>query len=268
MHITLDALVVLDAIARGGSFARGAERLYRVPSAVSYSVHKLEQDLGVTIFDRSGHRAKLTEAGTQLLEEGRKLLQQASEIEKRVRRVHSGWQRTLTIILGDMVVTSAIYPILKKFHDVPGHQPIEVCVEVGPQAVCWERLAAGYCDIAIGAPSLGSADEAYDVQPLGQVQLTLAMPHSHPLARAREPVPNKSLAQHRIVRQAAWALGASLELQGAEYTTVADSTSQVDAIRHGLGIGFVPSYMVQDDVAAGRLVTKRVVKPPEPCTGS
>jgi DNA-binding transcriptional LysR family regulator len=263
MHITLDALIVLDAVARGGSFARGAERLYRVPSAVSYSVQKLEQDLGVAIFDRSGHRAKLTDAGLQLLEDGRELLRQATELENRVRRVHAGWQRTLTIILGDLVVKDAIYPILNKLHEAPEHQPIEVCLEVGPQAVCWDRLATGDSDVAIGAPSLGSADEVYDIQPLGEVQLTLAMSRSHPLARSREPLSAESLAPYRIVRQAAWAVGTSLELHGAEYLTVADSSSQVESIRHGLGIGYVPSYMVRDDVAAGRLVTKRVVRPPE-----
>jgi DNA-binding transcriptional LysR family regulator len=52
MCLTLDALIVLDA--RAGSFAGGAEQLFRVPSAVSYTIHKLEQDLGVTIFDLEG----------------------------------------------------------------------------------------------------------------------------------------------------------------------------------------------------------------------
>ena len=262
MHLTLDALVVLDAIVRGGSFARAAELLNRVPSAVSYSVQKLEHELGVTIFDRSGHRARLTEAGMQLLEEGRELLERAHEIERRVRRVHAGWRR-LRIFLGDMVVTSGIYPILTKFHAMPEHRPTELCMEVGPQRMCWERLASGQCDVAIGAPALGSTDDAYDVQPLGAVHLTLAISRSHPLAREAEPVPNQALAPHRIVRQATWAFGASPELHGAEYVTVTDSSSQVDAIRHGLGVGYVPWHLVQDDVASGRLVTRAVVQPPQ-----
>lgn len=262
MHLTLDALVVLDAIARGGSFARAAERLHRVPSAVSYSVHKLEQDLGVTIFDRTGHRARLTEAGLQLLQEGRELLERAEGIERRVRRVHAGMERKLRIVLGDMVVTSGIYPILTKFHATPEHRPIELCMEVGSQGVCWERLASGNCDVAIGAPAAGADHDAYDVRPLGAVSLTLAMSYSHPLSRAAEPVPDHALAPHRIVRQACAGFGAA-ELHGAEYVTVADSSSQVDAIRHGVGVGYVPWYLVQDDVASGRLVTKAVAQPPE-----
>ena len=74
MKISLDSLEVLDAIDRKGSFAAAAESLFRVPSAITYTVRKLEEDLGVALFNRSGHRAELTEAGIELLREGRLLL--------------------------------------------------------------------------------------------------------------------------------------------------------------------------------------------------
>jgi DNA-binding transcriptional LysR family regulator len=63
LRLSLEAIEVLDAIARKGSFAAAAESLFRVPSAVTYTVRKLEDDLGVSLFNRTGHRAELTEAG-------------------------------------------------------------------------------------------------------------------------------------------------------------------------------------------------------------
>lgn len=48
--ITLDALEVLDAIDRKGSFSAAANELYRVPSAISYTIQKLEQELNVVLF--------------------------------------------------------------------------------------------------------------------------------------------------------------------------------------------------------------------------
>ena len=45
MRISLDALLVLDSIARNGSFAAAGEELHRVPSAITYTIQKLEQDL-------------------------------------------------------------------------------------------------------------------------------------------------------------------------------------------------------------------------------
>lgn len=53
LAITLEALQTLDAIERRQSFAAAAEELHRIPSAVSYTINKLEEDLGVALFDRS-----------------------------------------------------------------------------------------------------------------------------------------------------------------------------------------------------------------------
>ena len=99
MHtaITIDALKVLDAIDRKGSFAGAANELFRVPSAISYTVQKLEEDLNVAIFDRTGHRAALTPAGRYLLEEGRTLLEAAENLAHTTRQVAQGWETRLRI---------------------------------------------------------------------------------------------------------------------------------------------------------------------------
>jgi len=107
---------VLDAIARKGSFAAAAESLFRVPSAVTYTVRKLEEDLGVTLFNRSGHRAELTSAGAELLREGRNLLNAANELELRVKRVASGIETELSIAISDVFDIASIYPVLQKFY--------------------------------------------------------------------------------------------------------------------------------------------------------
>ena len=62
MKLSFEALEALDAIDRTGTFAEAAELLHRVPSALTYLVQKLESDLGVALFDRSG-RLRLNDAG-------------------------------------------------------------------------------------------------------------------------------------------------------------------------------------------------------------
>ena len=64
--LTPDMFVMLDAIARYGSFARAAQALDKAPSSVTYSVRKLEDDLDVLLFDRRGPHATLTAAGRAL----------------------------------------------------------------------------------------------------------------------------------------------------------------------------------------------------------
>ena len=95
MRLSLDALLVIDAIDRKGSFAAAAHELHRVPSTITYTVQKLEADLDVPLFDRRGHRAKLTAAGRELLNEGRHLLRAAGDLEARVKRVATGWEAEL-----------------------------------------------------------------------------------------------------------------------------------------------------------------------------
>ena len=97
---SLEALAVLDAIDRRGSFAAAADELGRVPSAVTYTVRRLEETLDVLLFDRRGHRARLTPAGRELLAAGRQLLEDAERAAQRVRRVATGWESELAIAIG------------------------------------------------------------------------------------------------------------------------------------------------------------------------
>ena len=70
MKPLLDVLVILDALEKEGSFAAASAKLYKTPSALSYTVQKLESDLNIQILDRTGHRARFTRTGQMLLKKG------------------------------------------------------------------------------------------------------------------------------------------------------------------------------------------------------
>jgi DNA-binding transcriptional LysR family regulator len=57
-----------------------------VPSVITYTMKKLEQDLEIALFDRSGHKAKLTDAGKMLLKEGQYLLDSAGNLQKQLKK--------------------------------------------------------------------------------------------------------------------------------------------------------------------------------------
>ena len=90
--LTPDALALVDAIARTGSFAGAARELGKVPSALTYSVRQLEEALDVLLFDRSARHAVLTAAGQELLVEGRRLLMEIDAVTNRVKRIATGWE--------------------------------------------------------------------------------------------------------------------------------------------------------------------------------
>ena len=173
MKLSLDGLLVLDAIARKGSFAAAAEELHRVPSAITYTVQKLEQDLGVTLFDRSGHRARLTAAGEELLKEGRHLLRAAVDLECRVQRVAKGWETELRVAYDDVISADQLAPLIAEFYEQGSGTRLRFGAEV--LGGCWDALLSGRADLAVGAPSDPPLEAGYTVRPMGEIEWVFAV---------------------------------------------------------------------------------------------
>ncbi|MDQ2926753.1 MAG: LysR family transcriptional regulator, partial [Pseudomonadota bacterium] len=114
--LTPDALTMVDAIARSGSFAAAARQLGKVPSALTYSVRLLEDALDVLLFDRRSRQAKLTAAGQELLHEGRRLLEQMDAVANRVKRVATGWETQLSIAVDDVISQTTMLELCEAFY--------------------------------------------------------------------------------------------------------------------------------------------------------
>ncbi|WP_156966502.1 LysR family transcriptional regulator [Algiphilus aromaticivorans] len=112
MRLTLESLRTLETIAEAGSFARAAERLHRVPSALTYTVQKLESDYNLQLFERVGRRMQLTAAGQAVVEEARALLRQAEATDNRLRKLGEGWEARLGIAADAMLPVDWLFPWL------------------------------------------------------------------------------------------------------------------------------------------------------------
>ena len=262
MRLTLDAIAVLDAIDRRGSFATAAEELHRVPSALTYTVQKLEQDLGVVLFDRSGHRARLTEAGRELLQEGRHLLRAAGELEQRVKRVATGWEAELRLAVSDLIPIDRLFPLLTAFYQRQSGTRLRLMTEV--YGGCWDARVSGRADLALGAPGEGPAGGGYATRVMGDVSFVFVVAPDHPLAQAREPLKNSEIIQYRSVTAADSSRSlpprTSGLLSGQDVLTVPDSHAKRMAHEQGLGVGYLPRHLAQAAIAAGRLVAREVAE--------
>lgn len=263
MRLTFDALTVLDAIDRQGSFAAAAEELHRVPSAITYAVQKLEEELDVLLFDRRGHRAQLTPAGRELLNEGRRLLEAAAELEGRVKRVATGYEVELRIAVTDLIPLERLQPLLREFYREQCGTRLRLLTEVYGGA--WDALATGRADIAIGVPAEGPPGGGYQTRPLGVVQWAFMVAPTHPLAQAPEPVPPDEILKYRAVAAADSSRNlpprTSGLLAGQDVLTVPDICRKIEFQRAGLGVGYLPLHLTRDEVAAGRLAIKQVMEP-------
>ncbi len=97
LPFTLDQLRILKAIAAQGSFKKAADLLYVTQPAVSLQIQNLEKQLEITIFDRGGRKALLTEAGRLLLEYCERILNQCDEACKAIEDLNSLKGGTLVI---------------------------------------------------------------------------------------------------------------------------------------------------------------------------
>lgn len=263
IKLSLESIEVLDAIARRGSFAAAAESLFRVPSAITYTVRKLEEDLGVSLFNRSGHRAELTEAGAELLREGRHLLNAANELELRVKRVASGVETELNIAVSDLFNIAAIYPVLNQFYAENFGTRIKLLREV--YGGCWDALMSGRADIVIGAPGDAPSGSGFSTKPLGTLEFHYAVAPHHPLANLNEPLQNQDIMQYRAISAADSSRNlpprTSGILTGQDVLTVPDMESKLAAQLNGLGVGYLPKHLAEHYAAQGKLVIKRVAEP-------
>lgn len=261
MKIALDALIVLDAIARNGSFAAAAAELHRVPSALTYTIRKLEQDLNVDLFDRSGHKATLTPAGETMLSEGRNLLRAAGELEDRVQRVATGWETEIRIAVPDVLPPEMLFPLIETFYEEHGGTTrVHLLVEV--YGGCWDALLSGRADLVVGAPGEVPPGGGYATQPLGLMQFDFVVAPNHPLATEPEPLKPADVLRYRGVSAADSSRNlpprTSGILSGQDVFTVSDHWVKREAHRRGLGVGFLPRYLATADVEAGKLVRKEV----------
>ncbi|QYF92423.1 LysR family transcriptional regulator [Massilia sp. PAMC28688] len=260
LKLSLDAVHIIDAIDRRGSFARAALELHRVPSTISYTVAKLEEDLGVQVFERNGPRVTLTAAGRELLREGRVLLRAALELEQRVQRVASGWETELAIGMDSMFSARALGADMQAFYGLARHTRLRVVQETlsGP----WEALLERRVDLLVGVAGEGPAGGGYVARSIGEMPFVFAVAPGHELAQAPEPLGRAALQQHRAVVVADSARRMAARTVGLQYgqdaLTVPTMQAKFDLQIAGLGFGFLPEPCARRAIDQGLLIEKQV----------
>jgi DNA-binding transcriptional LysR family regulator len=263
LKLSLDALQVLDAIDRGGSFAAAAKELFRVPSTISYSVSKLEDDLDVKVFERSGPKVMLTAAGRELLLEGRYLLKAAQDLEHKVRKVASGWETEFSIGMDMLFSPMLIDAEIQAFYKATDTTRLRMSQEA--LSGTWEALLDRRVDLLLGAAGEGPSGGGYVSELVGNMPFVFAVAPSHPLASLQRPLGKSDLIAHRVIAVADTARRLPARTVGL---LVGQNTLTVPTIRckfafqlAGLGIGFLPECWARQAINSGQLIEKEVDEP-------
>jgi DNA-binding transcriptional LysR family regulator len=264
--LTPQALLLMQTVEREGSLAAAARALDVVPSALTYRVRQLEDELDVLLFDRSSRKASLTAAGRELLIEGERILAELDAVANRVKRVATGWEPRLTIAVDSLISQRVIFELCERFYELDSPTQIKLTAHV--MSGTWEALAFGEADLALGGvmDQSASATSGFDSRTIGEVEFAFAVAPHHPLAQASEPLSDELIRHHRAVAVADTAIrkqGITVGLlAGQSVLTVPTMQAKIDAQLRGLGCGFLPVCMVHQYIAVGQLVVRRTVRPP------
>tara|TARA_R110002049_G_scaffold308057_2_gene510757 strand:- start:3758 stop:4687 length:930 start_codon:yes stop_codon:yes gene_type:complete len=256
--ITLDALQALDAIDRRGSFAKAAEELEKATSALSYTVQKLEEQLGVTLFQRQGRRSVLTPSGRLLLEEGRKILVATTYLADQVKELATGWEPRLRLGLESTAEREPFFQALRTLLEEQPNLEIDIqeCVLNGG----WEALETDSIDLLMGATSPIPLQKGFRALPIPPADMLLVAAASHPLAPmandaqtvARQlplhrRVVTHDTAKHNVMRNAGLTTG-------TQVLYVQTMEQKIQAQLAGLGVGHLPRKLIQGYLDSGALV--------------
>jgi len=255
---TLDQLMVLDAIERTGSFAAAARDLYRVPSAVSYSVRTLEDQLGVALFDRSKRTAAWTPEGRRILEQARVLIAETHGLQGLADQLSGGWEAELYVIADGALPIEPLTRCLQRFNDPS--IPTRIRLDFEYQEGVPHHFESGRATLMLPIGFAGDGDsDGLDLVPLPPLNMVLVVAAGHPLA-GQEDCTRESVLEHfeLVVRDSSpdvetSSKGSFMESRNIMY--LADFHAKRVALLHGAGFGWIPEHLITADLEASSLVS-------------
>jgi DNA-binding transcriptional LysR family regulator len=252
----LNDILVFMAVVDAGSFIAGGRALGLTRSAAGKAVARLEDRLGARLLNRTTRALSLTDEGRTFHEHGAQILAAIDHAEDSVSGAGGAPRGVLRVTLPDAFGRLVVLPVLRQYLEA---WP-ELQVEVSFTDRLVDLVEEGF-DLAV---RIGGAD--LDAGLVSRVVAT-SRPYlcASPayLARHGEPASADDLAGHDCLlfssrtRRQSWRLrdpgGQWVKAEGRSRLRMDSGEAIRDAAVAGLGIGLLPAFLVDDDLAAGRL---------------
>jgi DNA-binding transcriptional LysR family regulator len=252
--VTIDQLRVFRQVAESGSFSAAARALNRAQSAVTYAIHKLEDQAGSALFDRGGYRPVLSDAGRALLPRAIRILDELSAFGAQARGIAGGLEPAVSLVVDSMYSTPTLVKVLAGFQRE--FASVQLRIQVDSLGATAQALLDGTADLGVCLDFAGTI-AGLETTPMGEIELVPVAAPGHPLGKLKGRIALEQLRDHvQLVLS-----DRSTLTQGKEYTVFAVKTWRLADLgaRHamvlaGLGWCSMPMHMVKEDLAARRLV--------------
>jgi DNA-binding transcriptional LysR family regulator len=256
MH-NVQALLAFSETAKRGSFAAAARELGSAPSTLAKSVARLEASLGLRLFHRTTRQVSLTPDGERLYERCQRVLAEFEALQAEASGVHAEPSGTLRIDMPIVFGRALVLPLLAGL--AARHPALGLDMRLSDAYV---DLVKDGIDIAVRVGTLN--DSTLVARRIASQDLVLCAAPGY-LAAHGTPRRLDGLAGHAPIlfrmpssgRDRPWQFGVdgqTVALHPQARLRANDGEAMVAAARLGLGIAQLPHYMVDADIAAGRLV--------------
>ena len=252
---SLEQWQALISIVEAGGYAQAAQQLSKTQSAITYLIGRLEDLLGIRLFERQGRRAVLTAAGQMAYQRAQVLVSEALRLERASQTLAAGWSPKLHVAAEVVFPSPLLLKAMEAFAETGADTRIEVfeTVLTGTQ----EALLEGKVDLAI-SPFIPTG---FLGEPLLRLKLVALASPSHPLHGYKGALGFDELRQHRqlLVRDSGVQRGllkAGPELQ--QQWLFSSMALSLEAAIAGLGFAWYPEGRVEKEVASGLLKPLRI----------
>jgi DNA-binding transcriptional LysR family regulator len=251
--VSLDQLRTFIAAADEGSFSAAGRRLRRAQSVVSQTLANLEGQLGVKLFDRSGHLPLLTAEGRALLVDARAVAGDVDLLKARAKSLAGGLEPELSVavdvMLPDTTFTNAVAAFQKEFPSTPLKFDIESSAVIEP-------VLDGRCAIGV-VGSWALVPPQLTCEALLTIRVVMVVSARHPLAARRGLIPKSVLAEHVQISHidpCDLSLSFGAAVQYPKIWRLSHLGAKLAFLRAGLGFGGMPLPSIEADLASGALV--------------
>ncbi|UVK36637.1 LysR family transcriptional regulator [Mesorhizobium sp. AR10] len=251
---SIDQLLVLLTVAEAGSFSAAAKRLGRATSAISYAIDTLEEQLGISLFDRGTTRKpKLTQQGEAVVSEARAVAHSVETLRARVRGFLDELEPEVSLVVDSMLPGDRLTTLLREFHAEFPTVPIRLLVQTlgGVE----RAVRNGHARIGVGS-ELHMDMTGFRRTDIDSVRIIPVAAPSHPLARASEAAAPSQASDfvQLILSEEPAAESRDFGVVSLNTWRIGDQAARRKLLIAGLGWSGMPEPIVRSDIESGRLV--------------
>lgn len=248
-RISLDQWAALVSVVESGGYAKAGEALHKSQSTLTYAIQRIEERLGLKLFEIRGRRAALTPTGELLYRRGKTLLYEAARLEHAAGELARGWEPELRIAVEILFPTWLLLECLAQFAKERPETRIELIESVlgGTD----EALAERKVELAIATriPPGFVGDE------LAPVRTVCVAAPGHALHALGRELTLDDLRAHRhlVIRDSGVQRLRSAGWLNEQRWTVSHKATSMRAAVMGLGYAWYPEDAIRDELERGTL---------------